>query len=136
MMQLESARAEPIEDWPRSGLPELPRQGGKVAYFLLQGSYTSEAWKGLVSNPTDRIAVVRPVVEKLGGKLEQAWFAFGEYDLVTVLQLPDNVSAAAFSLAIAAGGGFKAHKTTPLLTIADGIEAMKKAGTSGYLPPK
>jgi uncharacterized protein with GYD domain len=107
-----------------------------VAYFLLQGSYTSESWKGLVNNPTDRIAVVRPVVEKLGGKLEHAWFSFGEYDLVTVLQLPDNVSAAAFSLAIGAGGGFKAHKTTPLLTIADGIEAMKKAATSGYKPPK
>jgi len=107
-----------------------------MAYFLLQGSYTAEAWKGLVNNPTDRIPVVRPVVEKLGGKLEHAWYAFGEYDLVSILQLPDNVSAAAFSLALAAGGGFKAHKTTPLMTIADGIEAMKKAATSGYLPPK
>jgi uncharacterized protein with GYD domain len=107
-----------------------------MAYFLLQGSYSSDSWKSLVSNPHDRIAVVRPVIEKLGGKLEHAWFSFGEHDLVTVLQMPDNVSAAALSLAIAAGGGFKAHKTTPLLTVAEAIEAMKKAATAGYKPPQ
>jgi hypothetical protein len=50
--------------------------------------------------------------------------------------MPDNVSAAALSLAIAAGGGFKAHKTTPLLTVAEAIEAMKKAATAGYKPPQ
>jgi len=107
-----------------------------MAYYLLQGSYSSDSWKSLVNNPTDRITAVKPIVEKLGGKLEHAWFAFGEYDLVTILEMPDNVSAAAFSLAIAAGGGFKAHKTTPLLEISDGIAAMKKAGTSGYKPPQ
>ena len=107
-----------------------------MAYFLLQGSYSSDSWKSLVNNPHDRIAVVRPVIEKLGGKLEHAWFSFGEHDLVTVLQMPDNVSAAALSLAIAAGGGFKAHKTTPLLTVAEAIEAMKKAATAGYKPPQ
>jgi len=107
-----------------------------MAYYLLQGSYSSDSWKSLVNNPTDRITAVKPIVEKLGGKLEHAWFAFGEYDLVTILEMPDNVSAAAFSLAIAAGGGFKTHKTTPLLEISDGIAAMKKAGASGYKPPQ
>jgi hypothetical protein len=43
-------------------------------------------------------------VEKLGGKLETKWFCFGDYDLVAVLDMPDNVSAAAFSLAASAGG--------------------------------
>lgn len=106
-----------------------------MAYFLLQGTYTSEAWKSLVNNPVDRIEVVRPAIEKLGGKVESAWFSFGDYDVVCVMQMPDNVNAAAFSLAIAASGAFKSHKTTPLLTIADGIEAMKKAGGAGYRPP-
>ena len=40
-----------------------------MAYFLLQGAYTSASWKNLVNNPTDRIEVVRPVIEKLGGKV-------------------------------------------------------------------
>jgi|SRR5262245_8200768 len=106
-----------------------------MAYFLLQGSYTPESWKSLVNKPVDRVEVVRKVIEKLGGKVEGAWFAFGDYDVVMIMQMPDNISAAAFSLAVAAGGAFKAHKTTPLMTIADGIEAMKKASGAGYQPP-
>jgi len=106
-----------------------------MAYFLLQGTYTPESWKSLVNKPVDRVEVVRKVIEKLGGKVDGAWFAFGDYDVVLVMQMPDNISAAAFSLAIAASGAFKAHKTTPLMTIADGIEAMKKAAGAGYQPP-
>ena len=106
-----------------------------MAYFLLQGAYTAEAWAALVKNPVDRVEVIRPIIEKLGGKVEGAWFAFGDYDVVLVMQMPDQVSAAAFSLAVAASGAFKSHKTTPLMTIADGVEAMKKAAGTGYRPP-
>jgi uncharacterized protein with GYD domain len=106
-----------------------------MAYFLLQGAYTSEAWKSLVKKPVNRIEVVRPIIEKLGGSVEGAWFSFGDYDVVLIMQMPDNVSAAAFSLAVAASGAFKTHKTTPLMTMADGVEAMKKAGGAGYRPP-
>lgn len=106
-----------------------------MAYFLLQGAYTSEAWKNLVKKPVNRIEVVRPIIEKLGGSVEGAWFSFGDYDVVLIMQMPDNVSAAAFSLAVASSGAFKTHKTTPLMTMADGVEAMKKAGGAGYRPP-
>jgi hypothetical protein len=37
-------------------------------------------------------------------------------------------------MAIAAGGACKGVKTTPLLKIEEGMEAMKKAGTCGYKP--
>ena len=106
-----------------------------MANFLLQGTYTSEAWAALLKHPVDRIEVVRPVIEKLGGKVEGAWFGFGESDVVLIMEMPDNVSAAAFSLAVAASGAFKSHKTTPLMTIAEGVEAMKKAADAGYRPP-
>jgi hypothetical protein len=42
---------------------------------------------------------------------------------------------AAFALAAAAGGALKAVKTTPLMTIEEGIEAMRKASGTGYRPP-
>lgn len=106
-----------------------------MAYFLLQGAYTSESWNNLVRKPVDRVEAVRPVIEKLGGKVEGAWFSFGDYDVILIMQMPDNISAAAFSLAVAASGAFKTHKTTPLMTIADGVEAMKRAGGAGYQPP-
>ena len=61
---------------------------------------------------------------------------FGDYDLVTIIQMPNNVDAAAFSLAASAGGAIKALKTTPLLTMEEGMQAMRKAVGAGYRAPK
>ena len=107
-----------------------------MAYYLFQASYTAEAVGTMVKNPQNRLEAVRPFAEKLGGKIVDAWTAFGEYDVVVILEMPDNVSAAAFSMAASSGGHLKAVKTTPLMTIAEGIEAMRKAGKAGYQPPK
>ena len=104
--------------------------------YLLQVAYTPEAWASLIKSPHNRLEAVRPAVEKLSDKIETGWFCFGDYDLVAVLDMPDNVSAAAFSLAALAGGSVRAIKTTPLLSTDEGVEAMKKAATAGYKPPK
>ncbi len=106
-----------------------------MAYYLLQGAYTSEAWASLLKNPIDRTEAVRPVIEKLGGSVVGAWLAFGEHDVVLIFQMPDNLSAAALAFAFSAGGAFKSARTTPLVEFKDGIEAMKKAAGSGYQPP-
>jgi len=106
-----------------------------MPYYLVQLAYTPEAWANMVKNPQDRFGIVRPAVEKLGGKIESAWMAFGEYDAVVIVQMPDNTAAAAFGMAVAAGGAVKSYVTTPLLTIEEGVAAMKQAGTTGYRPP-
>ena len=98
-----------------------------MALYMLQGAYTAEAWAAQVKNPQNRIEVVRPAFEKLGGKIENAWFTFGEYDVAVVVDFPDSVSAAAISIAISAGGAFKSARTTTLLSMDDGLEAVKKA---------
>jgi uncharacterized protein with GYD domain len=107
-----------------------------MASFLLQVAYTSDAMAAMVATPQNRIDALKPVFKKLGGKMTQAWFAFGEYDIVGIMELPDNISAAAFAFAVSAGGACKAVKTTPLMGIADGLEAMKKAGEIGYKVPQ
>jgi uncharacterized protein with GYD domain len=106
-----------------------------MAYYLVQAAYTPEACAAMVKSPQDRLEALRPVVERLGGKLLSMYMAFGEYDVVGVAEMPDNVSAAAFSLAVSAGGYVRAMKTTPLMTIQEGIEAFRKAGQAGYRPP-
>jgi uncharacterized protein with GYD domain len=106
-----------------------------MAHYLIEVGYTPEAWKGLLKKPEDRTKAIRPVIEKLGGSLDGAWFTFGDYDLVLIVQMPDNVSAAAFSLAAAAGGALRTIKTTPLLEITEGLGAMKLAAHAGYRPP-
>jgi uncharacterized protein with GYD domain len=105
-----------------------------MAQFMVQVAYSPEAWASLVNNPQNRIPAVSAVVKKLGGKLLHGWLSFGDYDTVVVMEMPDNVSAAAFAAAIAAGGSCKSVKTTPLLSPEEGVAAMKKAGSSGYQP--
>jgi uncharacterized protein with GYD domain len=102
---------------------------------MLEVAYTPEAWATMVKKPQDRIEAVRPAVRKLGGRIEAAYFAFGEHDLVAIVNMPDNVSVAAFSIAASAGGSVKAIKTTPLMTIREGMQAMRKAKRSKYEPP-
>jgi uncharacterized protein with GYD domain len=105
-----------------------------MATYLAQVSYTSAALSALMANPQDRTGAIREPIEKLGGKLIGVWFAFGEYDLVCLIEMPDSISAAAMAFAIGAGGSLKAQKTTPLLTVEEGLSAMKKAAGSGYKP--
>ena len=106
-----------------------------MATYLVQVGYTPEAWANMIKTPQNRMEAVRPAVERLGGKIEAAWFTFGEYDIILVVQMPDNASAAAFSIAVAAGGAVRACRTTPLLTLEEGVEAMRKASGAGYRPP-
>ena len=106
-----------------------------MPYYMIQGAYTSESWAAQIANPQNRIEIVKPIFERLGGRIESAYFAFGEYDIVVIAEFPDNVSAAAVSVTINAGGAFKTAKTTALMTIEEGIEVMRKAGGSGYRPP-
>jgi uncharacterized protein with GYD domain len=103
--------------------------------FLSQVAYNEEGWQALVSNPQNRMDVIRPVVENLGGRLVNAYFAFGDYDIVLITELPNNVSAAALAIAAAAGGAVKSIKTTPLMEAVEGLEAIRKAATSGYRAP-
>src|SRR4030095_3371636 len=107
-----------------------------MAYYLFQAAYTPEALAALIKKPENRVAVVSKAIEKLGGRVSGGWFSYGEYDVVLVSELPDNVSAAAFAVAAAAGGALKANRTTPLLTADETTEMFKRAGKTGYRPPK
>ena len=106
-----------------------------MAFYLIQAAYHSQGWDGLLKNPHDREAAIRPGVEGLGGRIVGLWFAFGDYDLVGVFEMPDNISIAAFMLAAAANPAVKAIKTTTLLTMEEGIAAMQRAPRAGYRPP-
>jgi len=107
-----------------------------MPFYLVQASYSSQATAAMIKSPQDRAAAVRPVIERMGGKLHGLWFAFGEYDAVVIAEMPDNVSAAAVAMAVGSSGGISAYRTTTLLTTAEAMEAMKKAGGVGYQAPK
>ena len=105
-----------------------------MPHYLHQVTYSSDGWQTLIAQPQNRIEVVRQAIEKLGGKILSAWFAFGDYDVVVITEMPDNISAAGLAIAFAGGGACKSVHTTPLLTAEEALQAMKKAGESGYRP--
>jgi uncharacterized protein with GYD domain len=105
-----------------------------MPHYLQQVAYSREGWEALVANPQNRVEAVRPAIEKLGGKIESAWFSFGDYDVVVISNFPDNVSAAAIAIAFAAGGTIKSVHTTPLISAEEAVQAVKKAAECGYRP--
>ncbi len=95
--------------------------------YMYQGAYTSQSLAAQAKNPQNRIETVgRQACEAVGGKLLGAWYCFGEYDFVIIMDIPNIESMAAIALTVAAGGALKASKTTALMTGSQGVEAMKK----------
>ena len=98
-----------------------------MSLYMYQLAYTPESWAAQLKNPQNRIeAVGRPACEAVGGTLVGGWLCFGEYDVVLIIDVPNNESMSAIAIAVAAGGAIKASKTTVLMTGAEGIGAMKK----------
>jgi uncharacterized protein with GYD domain len=105
--------------------------------YLVQSRYTADAWKGLIAKPEDRTALARRVCEAFGGKLHHLFFAFGEYDLVELIEAPDNETIMAILVASAAAGSLTDMKTTVLMGPAEAAKAMTRAGAKAdvYRPP-
>jgi uncharacterized protein with GYD domain len=104
-----------------------------MSRFLVKASYSTEGAKGVQrAGGTSRRDAVAEMAEGLGGKLESFYFAFGETDAYVVLDLPDNTSAAAASIAVNTSGG-ATSEVVVLLTPED-IDAAAKLSVD-YRPP-
>jgi uncharacterized protein with GYD domain len=95
--------------------------------YLIQATYTAEGVKGLLSEGgTKRRDAAAKAIKSAGGKVEAFYFAFGKHDAIVLVDLPDNVSVAAASLAINASGAITTT-TTVLLTPGEVDKAVKKS---------
>ncbi|ANP55869.1 uncharacterized protein with GYD domain [Streptomyces griseochromogenes] len=94
--------------------------------FLIQASYTPEGTKGLLrEGASGRSAAVDQIVADLGGEVEAMYFAFGEDDIVLIVDFPDAVTMAAVSLTVKASGALHT-RATPLLTLDEIDEAVRR----------
>jgi uncharacterized protein with GYD domain len=104
-----------------------------MAKYLIHASYTAEGVKGVISEGgSSRRDTVSALAESLDGKVESFYFAFGDDDVVTILDFPDNVPVAAVSMTVGASG-LVATKTTVLLTPEEVDQAAEKS--VAYRPP-
>ena len=102
--------------------------------YLVQASYAPHAVAALIKNPHDRTEHIRQTVAQFGGKLIGLWAALGEYDIVSLFEMPDQTGAAAIRIVLASTGALKHVQITPLMEVADGIKALQMAAASIYKP--
>jgi uncharacterized protein with GYD domain len=107
-----------------------------MAKYLIEASYSQAGLKALVKDGgTGRRKAVEAATKALGGHVESMYFAFGTSDVYVIVDAPDNITAAAFALAVG-GTGVAAHlKTIVLLTPDEVDQAAKKSAGSGYRAP-
>ena len=101
--------------------------------YLVHGTYAEEGLKGLLKDGgSKRRKVVEQLIKGMGGKLEVMYFAFGEDDVLMIVDLPSSVDCTACALMVNASGAVKL-RTTVLITPEEVDEATKK--TVDYRPP-
>ena len=98
-----------------------------MAKFLMQVSLTQDGAKGLAKDGgSKRKQAAEQFFKSVGGTVEAFYYAFGETDVFAIVDFPDNVSAAAISLA-GNGAGQANVKATVLITPEEMDQAAKKS---------
>lgn len=100
--------------------------------YMVQFSYTQQAWAGLTKNPEDRSAVIADLMEKMGGKLVSLDYSMGDYDGVVIAEMPDDTAIAAALSAVLTAGHVLTTKTTKLLSAAEMLKALERASGVSY----
>jgi uncharacterized protein with GYD domain len=108
-----------------------------MGHYLIEVAYTPESWSAQVDAQANVVDRITPALDACGAKLESMYYAFGDYDLVGIIDFKKPEDAAAFGLAVTASGALRSYRTTPLLSIDQGIASMHKAAEirKAYAPP-
>lgn len=107
-----------------------------MAFYMFQGKYSTAAIGAMVKTPQDREEAGRKLVESVGGKLLHIFFCMGEYDVIALVDAPNDEAMAAASLVLGGSGAFSGGMTTKLMTPAEAKAAMVVANKAagGYRP--
>src|SRR5450432_350611 len=97
-----------------------------MAKYLIKVSYTPDGIKGLLKEGAlSRKKTVEELIGSMGGKTEAFYYAFGDYDVYCIFDIPDIVMAAALALRLNSSG-FVNCSTTVLISPEDIDKAKDK----------
>ena len=95
--------------------------------YLIHGNYVGPGVKGLLrEGGSSRVKAVEHLITSLGGTIDAFYYAFGDNDFYVILDMPDQASVAAASLAVNASGAASV-KTAVLMTPEEVDQAIKKS---------
>jgi uncharacterized protein with GYD domain len=109
-----------------------------MAHYLLEASASPQTWAALLAKPHDRMETVRPVFERLGGKVEAYYFLVGQNKMIVIAEFPEPIDAVkveALFLASMSTGAVISYSVTQILTSAEIIEAYQFTPQLGLRVP-
>jgi len=77
-----------------------------MATYIALSSFTDQGVRN-VKDTAKRAEAVQAAASKFGCKMTQIWWTLGQYDIVAVIDAPDDASATAFALSIAGAGNVR-----------------------------
>jgi uncharacterized protein with GYD domain len=108
-----------------------------MAHYLIEVGYTPQSWNAQIDKQANVIDRITPALEACGAALQCMYYSFGDVDLVGIIDFPTPEDAAAFALAVGSSGALRTYRTTPLLSIEQGIDSLRRAEKvrNVYSPP-
>ena len=74
--------------------------------YVALSNYTEQGIRTVKNGPA-RLNAVKKQFKAMGGELKAFYLTMGPYDIVTIVEAPDDETAAAMSLAIGSGGNVR-----------------------------
>lgn len=74
--------------------------------YIALSSFTDQGIRS-IKDTTKRADAAREAARKFGASMPQLYWTLGKYDLVAIIEAPDDESATAFALAIAGAGNIR-----------------------------
>jgi uncharacterized protein with GYD domain len=86
--------------------PTRRRKGERMPTYVVLVNFTDQGIRN-VKQTTERLDHGGEIAEKHGLKLQQAYWTVGAYDMVSVLEAPDDEAMSAYILEIASLGNIR-----------------------------
>jgi uncharacterized protein with GYD domain len=95
-----------------------------MATYIALGTFTDQGLR-TVKDTTKRADIARETAGKFGVKMREIFWVQGQYDIVTLLEGPDETTISAFGLAVAGAGNVR-FQTLRALTSDEMNAVLKK----------
>lgn len=77
-----------------------------MATYIALSNFTDQGIR-TIKDSVKRGDAVKEAAAKFGAKMTQLYWTLGQYDLVAIIEAPDDTSATAFALAIGSAGNVR-----------------------------
>jgi uncharacterized protein with GYD domain len=95
-----------------------------LSHYILLINWTQQGINRIKDTASDRFSSFKASVEKAGGKLTGAYYTMGEYDMVLVIEAPNDETVMSLMLKVGSLGNART-KTLKAFTAEEGIKIIK-----------